>query len=437
VFKRSLRARFVVVCVVVGAALVAPAMASAATLYVSPETPSAPFDSCMHPNYSSIQKAVEAPSTAVTVCPGTYTEQVQVTKAVNITAQPGATLEIPASPVDSTTACDTAIKAPYQANRDEISICTAGTVSITGLKIKAVLPVEACYDSLYGVFVAGGATLKATNDTIVGAGGTPNGGCQGGVAVEVGTARTEPSEVGHATFKGDTISGYQKNGITDEGAGTSINVDSTTVTGAGATPATAQNGIQISYGASGTVTKSTITGNECNNGACSSDSLAGAQATGVLFYGAANGSSVSKSHINGNDVGVYVESSTETEPTEPAAPQIHVTKNTLMNDRYESILVSQGWASLTKNTLSGGNVGIQLYQSAEQAYGAKATAFKEKISGMSVWGVQGRSDNEPSDPFGSITISKSHVSGNPGATVAESVETDNPAKLKVITLKDS
>ena len=437
--KRSSRLKLVVACAVVGAALVVPTTASAATLYVSPNAPSAPFNSCAHPNYSSIQKAAEAPSTSVTVCQGTYHEQVQITKSVSITAQPGATLELPAAPVDSTTACDTAIPITEEdpANRDELSICTSGTVSISGLKIKALWPEGTCYDSLYGVFVAGGATLNASDDTIIGAGAFPINGCQGGVAVEVGTARTVPSEVGHATFNGDTISGYQKNGITDEGTGTSINVSSTTVTGAGATPAIAQNGIQISYGAGGTIAKSTITGNECDVGSCGSDSLVDYQATGVLFYGAANGSSVSKSNIDGNDIGVYAESSTETEPTEPAAPQIQVTKNILENDRYESILVSQGWASLTKNTLSGGNVGIQLLQYGGEAYGSKASAFKDKISGMTVWGVQGRSDNEPSDPFGSITITKSHLSGNPGATVAGSVASDNPAKLKVITLKDS
>ncbi len=143
-------------------ALALPSMASASTLYVSPSTPGAPFNSCAHPNYSSIQAASAAPSTAITVCPGTYVEQVQITKAVNITAQPGAILKLPASPVNSTTPCDTAIEAPHQPNQDELSICTGGTVSITGLKIEALWPAGTCYDSLYGVFVAGGATLNAT-----------------------------------------------------------------------------------------------------------------------------------------------------------------------------------------------------------------------------------------------------------------------------------
>ncbi len=234
----------------------------------------------------------------------------------------------------------------------------------------------------------------------------------------------------------DTVSGYQKNGITDEGAGSSMNISSTTVTGAGATPEIAQNGIQVSYGASGTINQSTVAGNECNAASCGAESLADYQAAGILFYGAANGSAVSKSNVRTNDVGVLAESTTETQPVEPAAPQIQVKQNILENDRYESVLVSQGWVNLSKNTLSGGNVGIQLYQYGGQAYGPKATASKEKISGMAVWAVQGNSDNEPSDPFGSITIAKSNISGNPGPTVTESINSNNVAKLKIITSKD-
>jgi hypothetical protein len=396
--------------------LTMPAMASASNLYVSPSTPSPPYNSCTHPAYDHIQDAVQAPDTTVRVV----------------------VLKLPAAPVNSTTSCDTAIEPPYQPNQDEVSICTSGTVSITGLKIEALWPSGTCYDSMYGIFVAGGATLKATGDQIEGAGGaSPIGGCQGGVGVEVGTARTEPGEVGYAAFKEDTISGYQKNGITVEGTGSNINVSKTTVTGAGATPAIAQNGIQVSYGGGGTIKDSTITGNECDAGSCGPDSLVDYQSTGVLFYGAANGSSVSASTIDGNDIGVLTESSTEVQPLEPITSQLTVTSNILENDRYESVLVSQGWTTVSKNTMTNGNVGIQLLQYGEESYGPKATAVKDKIGGMADWAVQGYSDNEPTDPFGSITITNSHLSGNPGGTVEESVNSNNTPKLKIYTQGDS
>ena len=422
---------------VAACALAVPALASASTAFVSTNAPSAPYNSCAHPAYNSVQQAVAAPATTVKVCAGTYTEQVQITKGVKIKAEPGAVLKLPASPANSTTACDTAIGAPYQPNQDEVSICTPNPVSISGLKIEALWPAGTCYDSMYGVFVAGGATLKATNVTVVGAGASPINGCQGGVAYEIGTARTEPSEVGNASFKGGSVSGYQKNGITVEGTGSSIAVNGTTVTGAGATPETAQNGIQISYGAAGSIKKATVTGNECDNSTCGADSQADYQSTGVLFYGAANGSSVTASTINGNDIGVYSESTSETEPSEPASSQVLVSGNKLENDRYEGVLVSSGWTTVDKNTIKSGNVGIQLLQYAGQPYGPKGTGTKDMISGMSKWAVQGYSDNQPSDAFGQFTISSSKVSGNPGPTVAESVTSNNVPKLKIFTENDT
>ncbi len=413
-----------------------PASASATTLWVSPATPSAPYNSCAHPSYSTVQGAINGPGTTIHVCPGTYVEQLQIERPVTITApETGATVKLPSTPVDSSTSCDTAIHAPYQPNQDAVSICTSGTVSISGLKIEAIWPTGTCYGSMYGIFVAGGGTLKATKVTVDGAGPSPIDGCQGGVGIEVGTARTEPAEVGHATLSGDTVSGYQKNGITDEGDGTSINVISTTVTGAGPTTEIAQNGIQVSYGASGKIAKSEITGNECDvASACGENSQTETQSTGVLFFGAAAGSHVTASKINGNDIGVYTE---DTEASAPAASQISITGDTLEADRYEAVLISQGWATVNHDTISNGNVGIQLLQYAEQTYGPKGTGSDDTISGMSKWAVQGYSDNEPGDKFGTFTIRGSAISGNPGPTVAESVNTNNPEKLTIITERDT
>jgi len=412
-----------------------PTAAMASTLYVSPAAPSAPYNNCAHPAYDSIQAAIKGPGTTLHVCPGTYAEQLQIERPISITApEGGVTVKLPSVPQDSTTPCDTAIQPPYQPNQDEISICGVEKVSISDLKVEALWPEGTCYDSLYGIFISGGATLKATNVTVDGAGASPINGCQGGVSIEVGTARTEPNGLGFATLKEDTISGYQKNGITAEGEGSSISVTSTTVTGAGATPAIAQNGIQVSYGASGTIKSSAISGNECDVAVCGSNSLTETQSAGVLFYGAANGSSVSNSTIDGNDMGVYAESSQESEPT---SSQILVSSNTLENDRYESVLISQGWVTVKNDSMIKGNVGIQLLQYAGQPYGPKGTGTGDHVGGMTKWAVQGLSDNELSDMFGTFEISKSSISGNPGPTVASSVNSNNPAKLKIFTNKDT
>jgi hypothetical protein len=57
---------------------------------------------------------------------------------------------------------------------------------------------------------------------------------------------------------------------------------------------------------------------------------------------------------------------------------------------------------------------------------------------MSKWAVQGYSDNEPGDKYGSFTISKSQISNNPsGASVSESVTTNNEPLLKIFTSNDT
>jgi len=415
------------------AAVALPAAASANTAWVSnTETPKPPYNSCTHPGYNHIQQAIEAPTTAIRVCPGTYEEQLQIERPITITAPEGEpVVKLPASPQNSTTPCDKAINpSEYQPNQDAVSICTSGTVSITGLKIEALWPASTCYDSMYGIFVAGGGTLKATKVTVDGAGPTgPIDGCQGGVGIEVGTARTEPAEVGHATLSTDTVSGYQKNGITDEGEGTSISVTSAIVTGAGETPAIAQNGIQVSYGAKGTITKSTITGNECNASSCGENALSDYQSTGVLFYLEAKGSNVTNSTISGNDIGAY-----QAAAAEEGSPQATISGNLMENDRYETVVLDQGFTAVSKNKMINGDVGIQLLQYSEQTVGIRGTGTEDEISGMKRYAIEGLSDKEPADQFGSLTISKSKISGNPSG-LAESIFTNNPTKLKVFTNK--
>ena len=101
-------------------------------------------------------------------------------------------------------------------------------------------------------------------------------GCQGGVGVEAGFSPTD--QVGHVTMTGDTIQSYQKNGITIDGPGSTGAISDVTVSGVGPTAAIAQNGIQFSLGATGSVTGSTITGNNYTGTGL-------AYSTGILVFG--------------------------------------------------------------------------------------------------------------------------------------------------------
>jgi hypothetical protein len=412
-------------CVAVSGLLIPAACASASSLWVSNSEPvSSPGNSCAHPGYSTIQSAIEAAGAgaSIEVCPGTFVEQLTITKSLKLNAANGAgtaKVVLPANPADSTTSCDTAPGTEsYQPDQDAVSICTTGTVTVTGMSFEPKWANSVCDDSLYGILVAGGATLKASDVTVDGGGAFPINGCQGGIGIQVGMAWTSPVEVGHATLAQDTITNYQKNGITIDGRGSSAKVNDVTVIGAGATPETAQNGIQISNGAVAKISSSSISGNECDNASCGSDAFTSTQATGVLFYGAGTRSKITSSALGENDVGVAVYS---TQPTQPSSPEASISGDLFSGDRYEGFALDQGNVQIKHDTIVGpGNIGIDLFQYEGQAYAPNSSAAKDHIEGMSEAAIKVESDKAPGDHPGSFDITGSTFSGNTQLLVDES-----------------
>ena len=181
-------------------AVAIPAAASAATLWVSPNAPSAPFNSCEHPSYSSIQAAVNGPGTVIHVCGGTYNEQIQIERSVTINGYEGAIVGLPASPAKDTTPCDLANETGSGLiSQDAVSICGNVKVVIKSLNINAVWPgqpigsSDECGYRLYGIVAAGGAKLELNTSTVTGARPKVINGCQYGVGVQIGTVYSAPA----------------------------------------------------------------------------------------------------------------------------------------------------------------------------------------------------------------------------------------------------
>lgn len=185
-------------------------------------------------------------------------------------------------------------------------------MQITGLGIAGPFNASGCGYEDFGVLVLGG-TVQLSDDLVstIRASSTALWGCQTGVAVQVGRVYWPQTTGGDATENfnavatvvGTTIATYQKNGITADAPGTTIQVDRSQVEGNGVTAHTAQNGIQISRGATGSVLHSTISGNE------SAVLTPTAIAAGILVYGGCGtllsvGVQVVGDTISNNDVGV-------------------------------------------------------------------------------------------------------------------------------------
>ena len=161
----------------------------------------------------------------------------------------------------------------------------------------------------YGV-VANAAMVNVTNSSIHNIGEVPFDGTQHGVGVLYTTinqalGNTGPSATG--TLSGNTIKLYQKNGVVVSGTGAVVTVQNNTVTGNGKVNYIAQNGIQMSYGATGTISGNTVSGNEYTgtNGASSGGIII---VGGAFYFGLpySTGISVTKNVVTNNDVGVWL-----------------------------------------------------------------------------------------------------------------------------------
>ncbi len=114
-------------------------------------------------------------------------------------------------------------------------------------------------DRLRGILFDGAAG-SITNNTVSGV-RQGHSGCQEGNAIE---ARNAPFDNTGSdlvvTISGNTVSNYQKNGITASGS-VAATITGNTVTGDGPITYIAQNGIQVGFGATATVKNNTVTGN--------------------------------------------------------------------------------------------------------------------------------------------------------------------------------
>jgi hypothetical protein len=169
--------------------------------------------------------------------------------------------------------------------RDGINLTAAqiggtvtGPLDATGCNIGAYNPTSVSNAHIFGANYFGvldnGVATNVTGSHIDNIGEVPlNGSQHGNAVVYLGGAS--------GIISGNTVSKYQKNGITVSGIGTSATVTNNTVTGEGHINYIAQNGIQISFGGTATVTGNTVSGNWYTPATVTACGLLFFQATGV------------------------------------------------------------------------------------------------------------------------------------------------------------
>jgi hypothetical protein len=287
--------------VMVGCLMATSSAASATTHWVNDDDPNgppylAPGTGCNNPGYQTIQAAVNAaaPGDRINVCPGTYQEQVNIATAAksNITLVSVTPL---AAIIKATT-----LSVPGTAY-DIVTIDGAQNVTLLAFTITGPLP-DTSFCNLFiltGVRVKGGgsAAIRLNHITEIRSNMTALRGCQNGIAIAVG--RNFEDQVGQANIIGNLIDKYQKGGIYVDNAGSSAQITGNVIRGEGAVNFIAQNGIQISRGATADIRRNRISDNAYIVPALLSPDTA----TGVLLYQAAR-ATVDRNVLNRNQDGI-------------------------------------------------------------------------------------------------------------------------------------
>ena len=207
---------------------------------------------CPGAQFAKIQDAVNAasPGDTIQICPGVYAEQVSISKALEVNGNNGAILRPSGAAANST---GLASGQPIAAillieNTTDVTI---RNVTVDG----ADADINACAPDLVGVFfrnASGQLSHMAVRNAKL---SSSFNACQSGSAILVQSGGGRNSVVGIAE---SSIHNYQKNGITANEVGTDVTIEGNFVTGLGPTTGAAQNGIQIGFGAEGTIRHNTL-----------------------------------------------------------------------------------------------------------------------------------------------------------------------------------
>lgn len=248
----------------------------------------------------TIQRTVDVacPGDTIQVGPGNYAEQISIAKDLTVIGAGASTVIEPTSVAATTTSLSSAASAA-----PIVLVEDASSVSIEDLVVDGTAAAFAsCSPQYYGIYYrnAGGSIDGVTVRDVWLPSAT---GCQGIIGI-LGHGQA-PAPAVTLDITGSTVSNYGKNGITCSLSGISCNVSGSTITGRGPVGLgdAAQNGIQLSAGAQGT-----IIGNVVSDNYYSPQTWC---ATGILVSGS-DGIQVTSNDLSGNLCDLLVQSNGNT-----------------------------------------------------------------------------------------------------------------------------
>jgi hypothetical protein len=323
---------------------------------------------CSTATYSTVNAAYNAanPGDTIHICPGIYRESLLVTKSnvsfVGVTAAGSSLVEL--EPTVPVTIADVGPNPENPDTAGVVVVQSATNVNFVGITVNGSLADGSGLNSACGTnhvgFYFANSTGSIQNSVVEFAGLDGDGsitGCQEGHGIYVNNGNGGHS---YLTVTGTSIHDFDKSGIAAEQPGTTLIAKYNTVTGAGPIDITAQNGIEVNYGAYGVVNNNIITAVDYT--------LSSSSATGILFYQGGPNSQASNNTISETNGAVYF---------------------------YQT----------NHGTANGNNISKSINWGALGSYQSSYTTFKSNV-------ITGTSVEVPNQPAIYICGSKSTVTGN-------------------------
>jgi len=294
--------------------------------------------------FTSIQGAVNSvpAGSTIKICPANYGEQVVVNKNLTLVGVNSGTADNPvlvippggfyANTASLTSGHPIAAQILVQSPATVVNISTL-TVDGSNSNLNG-----GCDDTrLIGIYyqnASGTVNFAAVRNQAQNA---ANFGCQtsAGLGIYVQSASPSTSTV---KIQNSTVRGYQKNGITGNEVGTNVTIIGNSVVGAGPTT-TAQNGIQVGFGATGKVQNNTVADDDFNG-----DPSAGT-GSGILIYDSGN-MTISGNSVTNAQNGIPI-------VTDGAFP---ADTNVVTNNRVSDTHLGDGIGLCSNNNMVSGNI---------------------------------------------------------------------------------
>lgn len=241
-------------------------------------------------HFTTIQAAINAvgPGFTIKICPGIYPEQLSINEQLTLQGiasghQDGVLIISPSTGL----ALNTTSLATGNAIAAHVWVNGASGVNMTNLIVdSAGNNINSCAPDLIGILYqnsSGTLNHVVTRNQWVGASesDTNFNGCQTGLGI---FAQSGSGGTSALLVTNSSVHDYQKNGITGNETGTTLNVTNSQVVGQGPTNGAAENGIQIGFGARGSISGSSVI-----DDIWAPDTISdpGDAAAGILLYDAA------------------------------------------------------------------------------------------------------------------------------------------------------